>query len=432
MFKKIPVYLQIIIGIFSGIICGICAVYFNFQDFTLDFIKPFGTIFMNLLKLIAIPLIIASLISGIAGLSEISNLSRIGFKTIALYLMTTVIAVSIGLVLVNIIQPGEAFSKEVKEDLLVQFQDEANQKQEAAVNQKQNGPLQFLVDIVPENLVSAASENKNMLQIIFFSVLFGIAIILLPSDKTKTVVQFFNGLNTIILKIIDMIMMIAPLGVLALFAGIIVEIAGDSPTKTIELFSALGLYSLTVVIGLLILILVIYPLIIKLFSKIKPGHFLKGIFPAQMLAFSTSSSAATLPVTMECCEENLKIEKKVSSFVLPLGATINMDGTSLYQAVAAVFIAQAFGMDMTLTQQLIIVVTATLASIGSAAVPGAGIIMLIIVLESIGVPSAGIALVFAVDRPLDMLRTTVNVTGDAVVSSIIQAGEDRRAKKSQK
>ncbi|MFH2142583.1 MAG: dicarboxylate/amino acid:cation symporter [Bacteroidota bacterium] len=429
MFKKIPLYLQILTGIVIGIIWGICAVCYGFQDFTLDFIKPFGTIFMNLLKLIAIPLIIASLISGISGLSAISNLSRIGFKTISIYLITTAIAVCIGLLLVNITRPGEAFSKQVKEDLLVQFQEEAQQKQVDAVICKETGPLQFLVEIVPENLISATSENKNMLQVIFFSILFGIAMMVVPSDKTKEVVRFFNGLNAIILKIIDIIMLVAPIGVLALFAGIIVEVAGDSPEKTIQLFSALGLYLLTVVIGLIIMVLIIYPLVIIIFTRQKPGKFLKGIFPAQMLAFSTSSSAATLPVTMECCEENLKVNKEVSSFVLPLGATVNMDGTSLYQAVAAVFIAQAFGMDLSLMQQLTIVLTATLASIGSAAVPGAGIIMLIVVLESIGVPAAGIALVFAVDRPLDMLRTTVNVTGDATVCSIVQAGEDRRTKK---
>lgn len=412
-----------------GALWGILAVNAGLIDLTVDWIKPFGTIFLNLLKLIAVPLIFVSLIKGVGSLQDISRLSRIGLKTIAFYIISTVIAVSIGLVLVNIIQPGKVFSPEVRNKLVNQYEDVAAEQTENVQKEKDRGPLRFLVDLIPENIVKSASENRNMLQVIFFAILIGISMVLVRNKKVQLVRDFFDGFNDIILKIIDIIMYYAPIGVFALFAGTIVEIAGENPGKTAELFSALGVYSLTVIIGLILMILLIYPILISVLTKLKYKGFLKGIFPAQMLAFTTSSSAATLPVTMECCKDNLNIDEEVTSFVLPVGATINMDGTSLYQAVAAVFIAQAFGMDLTLMQQLTIVVTATLASIGSAAVPGAGIIMLIIVLESIGVPSEGIGLIIAVDRPLDMLRTTVNITGDSTVASIINSIESKKSKK---
>ena len=283
-----------------------------------------------------------------------------------------------------------------------------------------NGPLQFVVDIVPSNIIDASSKNKNMLQIIFFALLFGISMIMLPDEKVKYVKGFFEGINDIILQIVDLIMKLAPYGVFALLSSLVVDFGGS-----VDLFIALGFYSLTVIIGLLLMIFVIYPIILRLFTNIQYLNFFKAIMPAQILAFSTSSSAATLPVTMDRCENNLGVSKEVSSFVLPLGATINMDGTSLYQAVAAVFIAQAFGFDLDLTAQLTIVLTATLASIGAAAVPGAGMVMLVIVLSSVGIDPEGIALIFAVDRILDMLRTVVNVTGDATVASVIASSEGK-------
>lgn len=426
MKKKIPLYLQILIGLALGTGWGVLAVYAGWIKFTTDWIKPFGVIFMNLLKLIAIPLIFVSLIKGVTSLKDISRLSKIGLKTIFFYILSTVIAITIGLLLVNTIRPGKAFSSETRDTLVQQYQDEIDEKQSDARERKERGPLQFLVDIVPDNIVSAASNNSMMLQVIFFAILFGIAVMMVPGEKTQVLRSFFDGANDVILKMIDIIMLFAPVGVFALIGGLIVEVAGNDPGKTMELFGALGLYGITVVAGLVLMVVVIYPLLIRYITGSRYMKFLRGIFPAQMLAFTTSSSAATLPVTMECCEENLKLDKEITSFVLPVGATINMDGTSLYQAVAAVFIAQAFGMDLSLTQQLIIVLTATLASIGSAAVPGAGIVMLVIVLESIHVPVAGIGLILAVDRPLDMLRTTVNVTGDATVSSIIHAIENRK------
>ena len=415
--KKLALHWKIIIGMVLGVVYGLIANQLGWVDFTNDWIKPWGKIFVNLLKLIAVPLVFASLIKGVASLSDISKLSRIGGKTIAIYLVSTVIAVTIGLLLVNTVKPGDGFDKD-SISKTEQIEEGANKKIKAAENVKDGGPLQFLVDIVPTNIFDAASNNRNMLQVIFFAIIFGIALVMLPNEKTTYVKGFFDGINDIILQIVDIIMMTAPYGVFALLGGLVVDFGASA-----ELFIALAKYSVTVIVGLLLMILVFYPLIFRIFTKMKYKNFFKGIMPAQMLAFSTSSSAATLPVTMERCEDHLGVSEEVSSFVLPLGATINMDGTSLYQAVAAVFIAQAYGMDLDMGQQLTIVLTATLASIGAAAVPGAGMVMLVIVLGSIGVPTEGLALIFGVDRLLDMMRTVVNVTGDATVATVVASTE---------
>lgn len=421
--KNLALHWKIIIGMTLGVIFGLLAITIGWDQFTSDWIKPFGTIFINLLKLIAVPLVFASLIKGVASLSDISKLSRIGSRTIALYLTSTVLAVTTGLLIVNTIQPGKYFSEEKRVEFKEKYASKTEAKMEAAAQVNDQGPLQFMVDIVPQNLIKASASNKNMLQVIFFAILFGIAMIMLPNDKTIYVKGFFDGVNDVILQIVDMIMLMAPYGVFALLASLMVDFSDGDVNNVIELFSALGLYSLAVISGLLIMILVVYPIILKIFTKMSYLDFFKGIMPAQMLAFSTSSSAATLPVTMERCEDHLGLSKEISSFVLPLGATINMDGTSLYQAVAAVFIAQAFGVDLDLSQQLTIVLTATLASVGAAAVPGAGLVMLVIVLGAVGMDPEGVALIFAVDRILDMLRTVVNVTGDATVATVIASSE---------
>lgn len=415
--KKLALHWKIIIGMVLGVVFGLIASKMGWGSFTNDWIKPWGTIFVNLLKLIAVPLVFASLIKGVASLSDVSRLSRIGGKTIAIYLASTVIAVTIGLILVNTVNPGADFDKE---SIVVSESTKSgtNKKIVDAANVQEEGPMQFLVDIVPVNIFSSASNNRNMLQIIFFAILFGIAMVMLPDNKTHHVKGFFDGINDIILQIVDLIMLSAPYGVFALLAGLVVDFGASA-----SLFIALAKYAGTVIIGLSLMILVVYPFILRLFTKLRYLDFFKGISPAQMLAFSTSSSAATLPVTMERCEDHLGVSEEVSSFVLPLGATINMDGTSLYQAVAAVFIAQAFGIELTLSQQLTIVLTATLASIGAAAVPGAGMVMLVIVLGAIDVPTEGLALIFGVDRILDMMRTVVNVTGDATVATIVAATE---------
>ena len=411
--KKLALHWQILLGMVFGVLFAFILIQFTWgKDVIVDWVKPFGTIFINLLKLIAVPLILASLIKGISDLKDISKLSKMGGRTIGLYILTTVLAVSIGLVIVNIIKPGSYISEQTRTELVASYTADANSKIEAANKQSEVGPLQSLIDIVPDNIIKASADNGNMLQVIFFAVIFGIAMIFLPEDKSKPVKDFFDSFNEIILKMIDLIMLFSPIGVFALLAAIVAE------SPSLDLFKALGMYGLTVIIGL-ILVMCIYLVLVKVFAKKSPRFFIDGISPAQLLAFSTSSSAATLPVTMERTVDNLGVDDEVASFVLPIGATINMDGTSLYQAVAAVFIAQSFGMDLSLATQLGIIVTATLASIGSAAVPGAGMVMLVIVLAQAGIPEAGLALIFAIDRPLDMCRTTVNVTGDAAVSMIV-------------
>lgn len=402
----------------AGVVFALILTNFSWgPEFVSDWIKPFGNIFINALKLIAVPLILASLIKGISDLKDISKLSKMGFRTIATYIITTVIAVSIGLVLVNVIGPGRTISQDTREDLIASYEGDASVRITDAEKQKDAGPLQALEDLVPSNIFGAASDNGNMLQVIFFAIFFGIGLILIPEQTAKPVKDFFDGFNEVILKLIDLIMLTAPYGVFALLAALVVE----SPST--DLFAALAMYALTVLIGLALMIGV-YVLLVWIFTGNKPSFFINGIAPAQLLAFSTSSSAATLPVTMERVEEHMGVHKEVTSFVLPIGATINMDGTSLYQAVAAVFIAQAFGMDLSLGTQMGIIATATLASIGSAAVPGAGMVMLVIVLAQAGIPEAGLALIFAVDRPLDMCRTTVNVTGDAAVSLMVAKSVD--------
>jgi Na+/H+-dicarboxylate symporter len=326
-----------------------------------------------------------------------------------------VLAVSIGLVTVNLINPGTFLSQERRDFFREQYASAVDLSVSNVAGQDQ-GPLQILVDIVPENLFSSLSNNTNMLQVIFFAILFGVAMILSPREKVATVKSFFEGVNRVILAIVDIIMMYAPIGVFALLASMRIDF---------ELVKTLGVFSLNVVLALGMMVFLIYASLLKIFTKVKFFTFLKGILPAQILAFSTSSSAATLPVTMKCVENNLGVSEEVSSFVLPLGATINMDGTSIHQGVSAVFIAQAFGIALSLEQQLTILLTAVLASIGTAAVPGAGIIMLIIVLQSVGLDPAGLALILAVDRPLDMLRTVVNITGDSVVASVVANSEDK-------
>ena len=424
MLKKIPLHTKIIIGLVLGLVFGLVIIKTSIPNsFTIDYIKPVGTIFINSLKMIAVPLVLASLIVGVSNLGDVSKLSRIGGKTIATYICTTVVAVSIGLILVNVFQPGKSLPVETRENLMSLYEGDAGSRVGQAAELQKQSPLQPLVDIVPDNVFRATTDNAAMLQVVFFAILVGIALLKIPKAKADPVVAFFDGMNDVIIQIVNFIMLIAPYGVFALMASLIVEIAGDNPDSALQLLLALLKYTLVVIGGLFTLILIVYPGILMAFTKVRYKDFFQAIRPAQLLAFSTSSSSATLPVTMKQVEEELGVSEEVSSFVLPLGATVNMDGTSLYQGVAAVFIAQALGMDLSLTQQLMIVLTATLASIGSAGVPGAGLIMLIIVLESIGVPAAGIALIIAPDRILDMFRTVVNVTGDATVCTIVASTE---------
>jgi len=417
--KSIALHWKILIGMLLGIVFGFIMLQVQGgAAFITAWVKPLGTIFVKLLKLIAVPLILASLVKGISDLKDISKFASIGIKTIVIYVLTTVIAISIGLTLVNIFNPGDGVSDATISKLTETYANNSSVqgKIAEATRQQQSGPLDFVVDMIPENAFSALSNNKLMLQVIFLAIFLGISLLLIGEKSAKPLKDVFDSLNDVVLKMVDLIMLTAPYAVFALLANVVVS-SGDP-----ELLYALLFYSLVVVGGLLLMVC-FYLIVVAVVVKKNPFWFLKQISPAQLLAFSTSSSAATLPVTMERVEEHVGVDKEVSSFVLPVGATINMDGTSLYQAVAAVFIAQALNFDLSFTDQLMIVLTALLASIGSAAVPGAGMVMLVIVLESVGFPAdklaIGLALIFAVDRPLDMCRTVINVTGDATVSTLI-------------
>tara|TARA_Y100001949_G_scaffold42314_1_gene34765 strand:+ start:895 stop:2157 length:1263 start_codon:yes stop_codon:yes gene_type:complete len=414
---------KIIIGLLLGTAYGIASAFNGWSEFTSNFISPFGTIFLNLLKLIAVPLVISSLITGVASLSDTRKLSRIGLRTILLYVTTTAVAVSIGLILVNVLEPGSAIPDSYQETLSNEYIEKAASKKNLADSIQENrGPLQPLVDMVPSNIFSAASNNSNMLQVVFISIIFGISLIGIDRKFSKPVLEFLEGVNQLVIKLVEIIMYFAPYGVFALIAKTISSVSGDI-SQIGSILSALLFYMGVVIVGLFIHMGITYISILKFFTNISLKHFFKSIGPVQLVAFSTSSSGATLPVTMKRCEKDLGVSEEISSFVLPLGATINMDGTALYQGVAAVFIAQAIGMDLGPADQFIIVATAVLASIGTAAVPGAGIIMLVIILEAINVPSEGIALILGVDRILDMIRTTTNVTGDATIACAMDSLE---------
>ncbi len=417
--KKLALHWKILIGMILGIIFGFLMNSISGgKEFVGDWVSPLGTIFINLLKLIAVPLILASLIKGIADLKDITKIKVMGLRTIGIYVGTTVIAIIIGLSIVNIVKPGAGMSPETITKIKNTYQnsDGVKDKLMKAEMQADAGPLQAVIDIFPKNIFKALGDAK-MLQIIFFALFVGICLLLIPKKKAKPLIKFFDSLNEVVMKMVDLIMLFAPYAVFALLANVIISF--DDTDVLIKLL----LYAFCVVSGLLLMI-VFYLLLVSIYTKKSPIWFLKQISPAQLLAFSTSSSAATLPVTMERVEEHLGVDKEVSGFVLPVGATINMDGTSLYQAIAAVFIMQVIWPEgLTFTNQLLIIVTALLASIGSAAVPSAGMVMLVIVLETVNFPAEllpiGLALIFAVDRPLDMCRTTVNVTGDATVSMLV-------------
>ena len=414
--RKLPIYVKILLGMLLGVIVGYLFLLIGQAAFVTDWIKPWGTIFIKLLKLIAVPLVFISLIKGVTGMKDIKKLSEIGLKTISIYILTTFIAVSFGLGMVNLIKPGNFFPRDKAEQYKEQFFEKVSSNVDSAQKLKNTTVMDFVVDIVPENIFAASSDNSKMLQIIFFAILVGIALVILGHKHTAVILPIVDSVDAIILKIVDLIMDFAPFGVMALMAGLIVDFAGDK-----DMFTALGMYSLTVILSLMMLAYIFYPTMIKIFTKIGIKRYLKAIFPIQLLAFSTSSSSATLPFTMEQSQNELGISEEVSSFVLPVGSTINMDGTSCYQVIAIFFIAQIFGIDLTFAQILTIVFLTVLASIGTPGIPGGSIVMTVMVLSSVGIPLEGLALIIGIDRPLDMLRTVVNVTGDTFVASVIDA-----------
>lgn len=416
---------RILIALGLGLVYGVIAALLGWGQFTSDWISPFGAIFLRLLLLIAIPLVLASLITGIASLSDINKLSRIGGKTIAIYLGTTLVALVIGLGVVNLLAPGESVPDSLRERLVQTYQADVAAHDQGADAAQARGPLQPLVDMVPENFFGAATSNRNMLNMVFVAFLVGIALMLIPKEQAAPLLALFDSLNAVIIKIVEMVIVFAPVGVFALIADTVTSVSGDDPSEVGQLLAALGLYTFTALSGMAIHALVAYPLLLMFLTPLKVRHFFPGVVPAQLVAFSTSSSAATLPVTMDTAQRNLGVSEEVASFVLPLGATINMDGTALYQAVAAVFIAQTLGIPLDLGAQATIVFMAMLASIGTAAVPSAGVVMLVIILEAISVPLEGIALILGVDRIIDMCRTAVNVTGDVTVASVVAASENQ-------
>ncbi len=415
--KKFPLHLQILLAMFLGVVAGFLLI--GQTQFSNDWIKPFGTIFINLLKLVAVPLVVASLIAGISSMSNMAHLSYLGSRAIFIYLFTTVLAVCIGIGLAGWVRPGAGFPEQQRAQLQSLYRQSLDDKAAVVKQVAKSGPLQPLLDMFPSNFFLAASDNRNMLQVIVFVLLFGIALVVADPVATAPVKAFFAGASEVIIQMVLMVMRFAPFGVFALMASLIVDFAGDSPKQALQLLLVLGWYAMVVLLGLAVMVLLVYPALILVFKKGAYKGFFKGIFPAQMMAFSTSSSAATLPVSMECVVNNLGVRRETASFVLPLGATVNMDGTSLYQAVAAVFIAQAYGLDLGTSQILGLVFMVVVASIGTPAVPGAGLVMMIVILEQAGIPAEGLALILAPDRILDMFRTIVNVTGDSAVCVIL-------------
>lgn len=376
-----------------------------------------GDLFLRLLKFIAVPIVLFSLIVGASSLNDLKKLSRIGGKTIAIYLCTTALAITVGLVLANAVRPGTYVPQEVRDELASRRAAEAAARIEAAAEPNM---WKTILNIVPDNPFAALAQ-ANMLAVVFAALMIGIALTLIPREKARPVIAFCDGMTDVIIKLVHIVMLMAPVAVFALISRAIADLGP-------EILGGLFVYSAVVVVGLILIIFGVYPLALKIFTNVRLGRFYRAIAPAQLLAFSSSSSSATLPVTMECVEHRLGVSEDVTSFAIPLGATINMDGTALYQGVATLFIAQLYGMDLTFAQQLTIVLTATLASIGTAGVPGVGMIMLVIVLQSVGMDMAtvtgGIAIIFAVDRILDMCRTTCNVTGDCMVAAVVASTEN--------
>ncbi|MDO9634514.1 MAG: dicarboxylate/amino acid:cation symporter [Paludibacter sp.] len=413
-FRTIPLYIKILLAMVLGVGIGYIFLWLGMEQVVNDWLKPWGTIFIRLLKLIAIPLVFISLIKGISQMKDFAKLSRLGIRTLTTYIITTTVAVGIGIGMVSLIQPGKIFPQEKATEYQDKFAEKIASGVENVEKIKETGPLSFIVDMVPENLLEAGSDNSAMLQVIFIAILIGIAIVILGEKTSNVLFPIIEASNSVILKIIDFIMDFAPVGVLALMASMIVDFSGDG-----EMFASLGLYALTVILTLFLISFILYPVLIKLLVKYKIKDFIKGVFPIQLLAFSTSSSAATLPFTMEHSQKELGVSEEIASFVFPVGTTINMDGTSAYQAVAILFIAQIFGMDLSLAQMLSVVLLTVLASIGTPGVPGASVVMTVMVLTSVGIPVEGLVLILGIDRPLDMLRTVVNVTGDVFVAKLM-------------
>ncbi|MDR2118501.1 MAG: dicarboxylate/amino acid:cation symporter [Tannerellaceae bacterium] len=411
----VPLYLQILLGMVAGIGIGIVALYAEGEIFIAHWVTPWGQLFIRLLQLIAVPLIFVTLIKGVTGLKDVGRFSKLGTQTLLIYLIFITVSASFGIGMGLAVRPGALVNRDVVADLQETYRSTVTEKAAAAEQVQGEGPLVFLRDVVPDNIVSAASDNGNILQVIFFAILFGVATLMIPKEKARPVIDFFDGMNEVILRMVGFIIQLAPVGVTALMAGLVTDFRGDA-----SVFGALALYALTVTVAMFAIMFAFYPLVIRIFGRgTGVGRFLRAMYPVQLFAFTTSSSAVTLPVTMKAVEENLGVSKEVSSFVLPVGMTVNMDGTSCYQAIAILFIAQVLGVDLSFAQILTVLFMTVLSSIGTPGIPGGTYVILAMVLTSVGIPAEGLALIIGIDRPLDMLRTSVNVTGDAVVTCMI-------------
>ncbi|HNS19957.1 MAG TPA: dicarboxylate/amino acid:cation symporter [Sedimentisphaerales bacterium] len=410
---KLQLYTQVLIALAGGALFGLLANGLGFAGFVGVYVKPVGTAFVRLISMVVVPLVFASLVVGTASLKDIRVLGRIGIKTFAFYMCTTAVAVSVGLLLTGIVRPGSRLPEQSRQELIHGEEKQADST--AGPSSEKPSFRDLLLNVIPTNPIKALADGQ-MLQIIFFALLTGICLTLIPAERGQPVIDFFKGIDEIIVRMVHVIMRTAPYGVFALIASVVADFGVDILLMLLK-------YSVVVLLGLSIHLLVVYPLALTAFAKVGVRRFFRGLRPAQLMAFCSSSSNATLPVTMECVTKNLGVPQHICSFTLPLGATINMDGTALYQGVASAFLAQIYGIDLSFTQQLTIVLTAVLASIGTAGIPGAGVIMLAIVLGSVGVPLQGIGIIMGVDRFLDMCRTVVNTTGDAACAVVVASTE---------
>lgn len=424
--KKPPQYLQIIISILLGVIFAVFSTKFNLPtSFTIKYIKPFGTIFLNSLKLTAIPLIFASIVVGVSGVENTSKLSRIGTKTLMLYTLTTVIAVVIGLLIANVVKPGYFFPEQTRTKLMELYINNSTENIEIS-RDVSTGPLQFLVELVPSNFFNTLTNNLNLLQVVVLAIIFGIALLKTEENKRKPVIRFFSGINSALIEVVKIAMKLAPMGVFSLVTSMLIEVVDtNSYTEVFGILYSLTWYTLSTIGGLAVILFIIYPIMIKGFTKISCNKFFKSIFPAQLIAFTTSSSSASLPVLLDNVETNLGISEEISRFVLPLGATVNMNGTALYLGVTIVFIAQVLGITLSLTEQLSIVAYVTVSSVGVAGVPGAAIVATTMILQTLGIPAAGLAIILIPEHLLDMCRTVINITGDAAVAVIVDNSENK-------
>ena len=415
-----PFYVQIVLSMLVGIAIGFIAIFFGIETFIDDWVRPLGKLFIKALVLIAVPLVFVSLIKGVTELKDTSSLSRLGGRTVMLYLMTTLFAVLIGLGSALLIRPGDIIGDELIDSIQDKYGERVQTIELNRAEAAQSGPLDFLDDIVPSNIFNALSQNGQMLQIIFFALIFGIALLSIPYDKRQPLVTLVDSVNEVIMRIVGYVIKCTPVGVAALMAGLVIDFNGNS-----TVFAALGVYALNVIAGMLFLLFVFYPLLARFLAGVGYNRFVRNLYPLQLFAFTTSSSAATLPFTFATTQGKLGVSHEVASFVLPIGTTVNMDGTSCYQTIATLFIAQALGIELSIDQIFTIIAMTTLSSIGTPAIPGGSYVVLAMVLTSVGIPAEAMALIIGIDRPLDMLRTSVNVTGDVAVSVIM----DKRAGK---